>query len=422
VIKDNIATRDLPTTAGSRLLEGYRAPGDATAVERARRGGAVVVAKANLDEFGMGSSNENSGFGPVKNPWDAERVPGGSSGGSAAAVAAGLAPLALGTDTGGSVRQPAAFCGVVGVKPTYGRVSRSGLVAFASSLDTIGPISRDVAGAAAVLSVIAGRDPLDATSSERGVDDYARAAQESVPGVRVGLPEEYLGDGLEEPVRQAVLDAARALEDAGASVTRVGMPHTGYGVAAYHVLADAEASSNLARYDGIRYGAAPADARDEDDLVVRTRTEGFGEEVKRRIVLGTFALSAGYRDRYYLTAQRVRSLIAADFDAAFSACEVLLTPVTPGTAFRLGERADDPLSMYLSDVFTAPTSLAGVPAASVPWSVAGDGLPVGVQLVAPRFDEAVLFRAAAALERVAPFRDASPALGSDEGSRDGGST
>ncbi len=408
VVKDNIATRDLVTTAGSRLLSDYRPPRDATVVERLRRAGAIVVAKANLDEFGMGSSNENSAFGPALNPWDTGRVPGGSSGGAAAAVAAGVVPLALGTDTGGSVRQPASFCGIVGVKPSYGRVSRNGLVAFASSLDTIGPLSRDVAGAAALLSVTGGRDPLDATSSAHPVADYERCLEDGAGGLSVALPEEYLEEGVEDEVRAAVEDAARALREAGANVGSVSLPHTRAGVAAYHVLADAEASANLARYDGVRYGGAPADALSADELVVRARTEGFGPEVTRRIILGTFALSAGYRDRYYLTAQRVRSLIAADFGRAFEAFDVLLAPVAPGPAFRLGERTDDPLAMYLSDVFTTPASLAGVAAASVPWSIDSDGLPVGVQVIAARFDEPTLFRAAAALERLAPARRTAP--------------
>jgi aspartyl-tRNA(Asn)/glutamyl-tRNA(Gln) amidotransferase subunit A len=400
-IKDNIATSDLPTTAGSRLLEGYHPPRDATVVERLRRAGAVIVAKTNLDEFGMGSSNENSGYGPVRNPWDEERVPGGSSGGSAAVVAAGLVPLALGTDTGGSVRQPAAFCGVVGVKPSYGRVSRNGLVAFASSLDCIGPVAGDVAGAAALLSVIAGADPLDATSAQSPAEDLAFEPEAGLEGLTVGLPREYAGEGLDAAVRDAVRDAALALEGAGVVVRDVSLPHTDAAVAAYHLLADAEASSNLARYDGVRYGAAPRDPADADELVARTRTEGFGREVKRRIVLGTFALSAGYRDRYYRTAQRVRGLIASDFHEVFSDVDVLLAPVTPGPAFRLGERVGDPLAMYLSDIFTAPASLAGVAAASLPWTLTPEGLPVGVQLIAGRFAEGTLLRAAAGLELLA---------------------
>jgi aspartyl-tRNA(Asn)/glutamyl-tRNA(Gln) amidotransferase subunit A len=402
VVKDNIAARGFPTTAGSKLLRDYVGPRDATAVARVRRAGAIVVAKANLDEFGMGSSNENSAFGPVRNPWDPERVPGGSSGGSAAAVAAGIAPLALGSDTGGSVRQPASHCGIVGVKPSYGRVSRYGLVAFASSLDQIGPMSRDVAGAAALLSVIAGRDPLDATSSPTPVGEYAGTGGDDAAGLRIGLPEEYLGEGTDASVQAAVRGAARALEERGGALVPLSLPTSRYGVAAYHVLADAEASSNLARYDGVRYGAAPSDARDQDELVVRARTEGFGPEVRRRIVLGTFVLSAGYRDRYYRTALSVRSLIAADFEAAFSSVDALLTPVAPTPAFRIGERTDDPLTMYLSDVFTVPASLAGVAAASVPWSLSPEGLPVGVQIIVGRHREPTLFRLARVIEELAP--------------------
>jgi len=420
IIKDNIATRDLPTTAGSRMLRGYRPPRDATVVERLLRAGAVVVAKANMDEFGMGSSNENSAFGPALNPWDSSRVPGGSSGGSAAAVAAGVVPLALGTDTGGSVRQPASFCGVVGVKPSYGRVSRNGLVAFASSLDQIGPMSRDVAGAAALLEVIQGHDPLDATSSRRPAVSYRAALSGDLRGLRVGIPDEYVSQVASTAVADAVRDAGRAIESEGARVDTVSLPHSRFGVATYHVLADAEASSNLARYDGVRYGAAPKDATGQDDLVVRTRTEGFGPEVRRRIVLGTFVLSAGYRDRYYLTAQRVRSLIAADFDDAFGRFDAVLAPVTPGAAFRLGERVADPLAMYLSDVFTTPASLAGVAAASVPWSLDDDGMPIGVQIIAGRFQEPTLFRLAAGLERLSGGRGRPGNVGGDSEPGGGG--
>ena len=398
-VKDNIVTRGVPTTAGSRILEGYVPPYDATAVARLKAAGAVIVGKTNLDEFGMGSSNENSAFHVTRNPWDQNRVPGGSSGGSAAALAACEALLAIGTDTGGSVRQPAGFCGIVGAKPTYGRVSRYGLVAFASSLDQIGVMARDVAGTAALLTVVAGRDPRDATSASEPVPDYlADITEGDLSGVSVGFVEEFFTEGLEPAVRDRVRAAVDLLSDLGASVEAVSMPHVRYGVPAYYLVADAEASSNLARYDGVRFGFRASGAADVRSLYERTRSEGFGPEVKRRIMLGTHALSAGYYDQYYLKAQRVRNLIARDFERAFREVDAVVGPTSPTTAFKLGERIDDPLAMYLSDVFTVPASLAGIPAISVPCGTDDRGLPVGLQIMAGRFQEAVMFKIARAFE------------------------
>jgi aspartyl-tRNA(Asn)/glutamyl-tRNA(Gln) amidotransferase subunit A len=403
-VKDNICTLDLPTTCGSRMLAGYTSPFEATVVRRLRDAGAVIAGKTNLDEFGMGSSTENSAFGPTRNPLDPARVPGGSSGGSAAAVAAGWVPAALGSETGGSVRQPAAFCGVVGIKPSYGRVSRYGLVAYASSLDQVGVFGRTVADAALLLDVIAGADARDATSAAVPSADYAgiaRAAstRASLASTVVGVPEEYFGDGIEPGVRaacEAAIDSLRAL---GAEVRTVSLPHTRLAVPAYYVIAPAEASSNLSRFDGVRYGARAADATTATEVYERTRGGGFGAEVRRRIMLGTYALSAGYYDEYYGTAQRVRTLIARDFDAVFAAgADVLFTPTTPTTAFRLGEKTADPYTMYLSDVFTVTANLAALPALSLPVGTSG-GLPVGGQLIAARWREDALIDTAAALER-----------------------
>ncbi len=401
VVKDNVATLELPTTCGSRLLEGYVSPFEATAVSRLRAAGAVVVGKTNMDEFGMGSSTEHSAYGPARNPHDVRRVPGGSSGGSAAAVAAGAVRIALGSETGGSVRQPAAFCGVVGVKPTYGRVSRYGLVAYASSLDQIGVFGRTVADAALALHAIAGRDPLDATCTDTDVPDYPRAVapwpdERPLAGLRVGLPREYFPDSLDARLR-ARLDAAVArLRDLGADVRELSLPHTEYAIPAYYVIAPAEASSNLARFDGVRFGVR-APAGDVRELYERTRSGGFGPEVTRRILLGTYVLSAGYYDAYYRKAQEVRGLIARDFAEAFGRVDLLFTPTTPTPAFPLGA-VSDPYEMYLSDVFTVTANLAGVPAMSLPIGRV-DGLPVGGQLIAPHFGEATMLRAAAALER-----------------------
>lgn len=396
-VKDNIATIDLPTTCGSRMLSGYRSPFEATVVRRLRGAGGFVVGKTNLDEFGMGSSTENSAFGPTLNPHDRARVPGGSSGGSAAAVAAGYVTMALGSDTGGSVRQPAALCGVVGLKPTYGRVSRYGLVAFASSLDQVGTFGRTVDDAARLLSVLQGYDPRDPTSRDVPPFDPAGGASRGVEGLVVGVPQEYFPEGLTPELRARVNDALRALRQAGAVVREVTLPTTELAVPCYYVLATAEASSNLARFDGVRFGVR-SDAETVPELYARTRAAGFGTEVKRRIMLGTYALSAGYYDRYYGSAQRTRAAIRADFRRVFAdGVDVLFTPTTPGPAFRLGERTEDPLEMYLSDVFTVTANLAGVPAASVPIGTV-DGLPVGGQLLAPWWREDTLVTAAAAIE------------------------
>ncbi len=402
-LKDNLCTRGVPTTCSSRILEGWRPPYSATVVERVVAAGAIVVGKTNLDEFAMGSSTENSAFGPTRNPRDLSRVPGGSSGGSAAAVAAGFVPLALGSDTGGSIRQPAALCGVVGVKPTYGRVSRYGLVAFASSLDQIGPFATTVADAALLLDVIDGHDPRDSTSIPSPYLPVATSAgPQDLAGVRVGIVEELTdADGVEPEVRAAVEAAARALESAGASVDRVRVPSAVHGLSAYYLIAPAEASSNLARYDGVRYGLR-VDADDVATMNARTRAAGFGPEVKRRIMLGTYALSAGYYDAYYGQAQRVRTLIVRDFDRAYDTAsggvDLLLAPTSPTVAFELGAKTDDPLTMYLSDVCTIPTNLAGHPAMSVPFGTGRDGLPVGVQVLAPALAEPLMFRAAHVLE------------------------
>ncbi len=399
VLKDNIVQAGEPGACASRILDGWISPYDAHAVERLRAAGAVVIGRGNMDEFGMGSSNENSRYGAVRNPWDPERTAGGSSGGPAAAVAAGVAPLALGSDTGGSVRQPASLCGVVGLKPTYGRVSRYGLVAFASSLDQIGPLTRTAADAAQALSVLAGHDPRDSTSLPEPVPDYAGALTGDVSGVVVGLPREYfVADAIQPGVLAAVEAAVGELEGAGAKVREVSLPHTAYAVATYYLIATAEASSNLARYDGVRYGVRAADAENLHAMYRRTRSQGFGAEVKRRILLGTYVLSAGYYDAYYAKATRVRTLLRRDFDAALAQCDVLATPTAPEVAFRLGEKADDPLRMYLSDVYTVSAALVGLPGLSIPCGFA-DGMPVGLQLLGRPLDEARLLQVADAYER-----------------------
>ncbi|HEX2046300.1 MAG TPA: Asp-tRNA(Asn)/Glu-tRNA(Gln) amidotransferase subunit GatA [Acidimicrobiales bacterium] len=396
-LKDNLCTRGVPTTCSSRILDGWRPPYDATVVTRLRQAGAVIVGKTNMDEFAMGSSTENSAFGPTHNPHDVTRVPGGSSGGSAAAVAAGFVPLALGSDTGGSIRQPAALCGVVGVKPTYGLVSRYGLVAFASSLDQVGPLASTVADAALALEALAGHDRADSTSIPQLAPALTAVLEEGVDGLRVGLIRELL-DGVDPDVGARVSAAAAGLEAAGAKVDEVSLPSAGLGLSAYYLIATAEASSNLARFDGVRYGLR-VEGDDVTAMYGRTRAAGFGAEVKRRIMLGTYALSAGYYDAYYGQAQRVRTLMIRDFEAAYEAYDLLLAPTTPTTAFALGAKAGDPLAMYLSDVCTIPSNMAGHPAVSVPYGVGEDGLPVGVQLLAPALGEPTLFRAAAALER-----------------------
>ena len=399
-LKDNMCTRGIPTTCSSRILDGWRPPYDATVVTKLHDAGAIVVGKTNLDEFAMGSSTENSAFGPTRNPHDTSRVPGGSSGGSAAAVAAGFAAVSLGSDTGGSIRQPAALCGVVGVKPTYGAVSRYGLVAFASSLDQIGPFANDVADAALVLEAISGHDRMDSTSIRQGPLDISRQLEMGVAGLRVGRITD-LPEGASPDVAARLDEAFDALRDAGAEIVDVEVPAFGYGLTAYYLIAPAEASSNLARYDGVRFGHR-VEAPDTNAMYMATRTDGFGAEVKRRIMLGTYALSAGYYDAYYGRALRVRRRIADDFAAAYGRADVLLTPASPTVAFRLGDKTADPMSMYLCDTYTIPSNLTGDPAMSVPFGTGDEGLPVGVQILAPALEESRMFRTAAELERRAP--------------------
>jgi aspartyl-tRNA(Asn)/glutamyl-tRNA(Gln) amidotransferase subunit A len=415
-VKDIFCTEGVPTTAASRILEGYRPPYTATAVRRLVEAGAPILGKTNMDEFAMGSSNENSAYGPVLNPWDRSRVPGGSSGGSAAAVAGGLAPWAIGTDTGGSIRQPAALCGVVGLKPTYGAISRYGMIAFASSLDQCGPLTRDVTDAALLLDVMQGRDPCDSTSVgiEGGV---ANPSREDLKGLRFAVPTELSGEAVEAGVREVFEATLRRIEELGGEVAEAPLPHAEHGISAYYVIAPAEASSNLARYDGVRYGMRAEGAGDLIEMYESTRAEGFGAEVKRRIMLGTYALSSGYYDAYYGRAQRVRTKIAADFDSAFAEFDFVVTPTSPSVAFGLGEKTDDPLAMYMNDFFTVPISLAGIPAISIPAGLAepdggGPRLPVGFQIAAPAFAEQKLLDAAHALERAIGF-DARPGEAGD---------
>lgn len=397
-VKDTFMTRENITTAGSRVLEHFVAPYDATAVQRLENAGAVILGKTNCDEFAMGSSNENSAFSPVRNPRDPSRVPGGSSGGSAAAVASGTAVAALGSDTGGSIRQPAAFCGVVGLKPTYGRVSRYGLIAFASSLDHVGPITKSVKDAAIMLQVLAGQDPLDATSANVPVPNYVENIGKSVNGLRIGVPDEYFPAALDPEIREAIEQSLANLRSAGCEIKRISLPHTKYAIPTYYLIATAEASANLARYDGARYGFRAPEARTLSEMYRKSRDEGFGAEVKRRILLGTYALSAGYYDAYYLKAQRVRSLIARDFAEAFKEVDAMVTPTSPTTAFKLGEKIEDPLSMYLADIFTVTANLAGIPAISLPCGTTGEGLPIGLQLLARHFDEAMVLRVGHVIE------------------------
>jgi len=408
-VKDNMVMRGVRTTAGSRILFNYRPPYTATAVERLENAGALIVGKTNCDEFAMGSSTENSAYGPVKNPWDTTRVPGGSSGGSAVAVAAGMAIAALGSDTGGSIRQPASLSGVVGLKPTYGRVSRYGLIAFGSSLDQIGPFANSVEDVARVLGVIAGRDTNDSTCSDVAVDDYVSTITDDIRGLRVGVPREYYGAGLDAEVKEKIEGAVRKLEEMGAEIIDLSLPYTEYAVPVYYVIATAEASSNLARYDGVRYGFRAEEATTLKTMYSRTRDQGFGAEVKRRIMLGTYALSAGYYDQYYGSAQKVRTLIERDFRNAFSRCDVIATPTAPTPAFRLGDKTDDPLEMYLSDIYTITANLAGVPGLSLPCGLSSSGLPIGIQLLGRHFDEARLLRAAHNLEQALGF-DCKPAI------------
>jgi aspartyl-tRNA(Asn)/glutamyl-tRNA(Gln) amidotransferase subunit A len=397
-IKDVLATRGAPATAGSLILKGYRPAYDATAVAKLEAAGAVLLGKLNCDEFAMGSSNENSAYGPVLNPKALDRVPGGSSGGSAAAVAADFATATLGTDTGGSIRQPAAFCGVVGVLPTYGRVSRYGLIAFASSLDRVGPLTKTVRDAATILQVIAGKDVMDATSSTRPVDDYVGGLAKPLDGLRVGVPKEYFGDGLDPEIRSAIDGVLAGLTLVGCVVKPVSLPHTKYAIPTYYVIATAEASSNLSRFDGVRFGLRAEEANTLSAMFRKTRDAGFGAEVKRRILLGTYALSAGYYDAYYRKAQQVRTLLTRDFLAAFADVDVLVAPVTPTPAFKLGEKTDDPVQMYLEDIYSVAASLAGICGVSVPCGQTKDGLPIGVQILGKHFDESTMLRAAQAVE------------------------
>jgi len=399
-VKDLFCVEGVPSMAASRILEGYRPPYTATAVEKLVSAGAPVLGKTNMDEFAMGSSNENSGFGPVLNPWDRGRVPGGSSGGSAAAVAAGLAPWAIGTDTGGSIRQPASLCGIVGMKPTYGAVSRYGMIAFASSLDQCGPLTRDVTDAALLLRHMVGRDPCDSTSLEFP-EPIELPTADRLDGVRLGVPPELTGEGVEPGVREVFERTVKLVEELGGSIEEIGLPHSPHGISAYYIIAPAEASANLARYDGVRYGPRAGDG-DLLSLYEETRAEGFGAEVKRRIMLGTYALSSGYYEAYYGQAQRVRTKIADDFRAAFERVDLVLTPTSPTVAFELGERTDDPLAMYLSDYCTVPMPLAGIPAISIPGGLS-EGLPVGIQLAGPAFSENRILSAAHALEQAIAF-------------------
>ena len=397
-VKDNICVEGLPTTCASKMLENFVPPYSATAWEKLRAAGCVLLGKTNLDEFAMGSTTENSAFHPTRNPRNLTRVPGGSSGGSAAVVAAEEAPFSLGSDTGGSIRQPAAFCGVVGMKPTYGAVSRYGLIAFASSLDQIGPMTKTVADNALAMDAIAGYDRRDTTSVKRGYPPMNRELRAGMKGLRVGLPREMFAEGLSDDVRKAVMNAAKALEALGATVTEVSLPSLPYALPAYYVLSSAEASSNLARFDGVRYGHRAAEYADLEELYVRSRSEGFGAEVKRRILLGTYALSAGYFDAYYKKALQVRTLVIRDFSSLWERCDCLLGPVAPTTAYRLGEKTMSPLEMYLGDIHTVPVNIAGIPALSMPCGVDRDGLPVGLQLMGPTFSEPTLYRAGQALE------------------------
>ncbi|RJQ63417.1 MAG: Asp-tRNA(Asn)/Glu-tRNA(Gln) amidotransferase subunit GatA [Desulfobacteraceae bacterium] len=410
-VKDLMCTRGLPTTCGSKILENFVPPFDATVIEKLKTAGAVIVGKTNMDEFAMGSSTENSGFKLTRNPWNADHIPGGSSGGSAAAVAADMCAGALGSDTGGSIRQPASHCGIVGLKPTYGRVSRFGLVSYASSLDQIGPMTKDVTDSALLLNAISGYDPKDSTSVPMEVPDYTKALSEGLDGVKIGIPGEYLEtEGLDFEVSAAVKAALTQLESAGAECVEVSLPHSGFVVATYYIIAPSEASSNLARYDGVRYGFRHGKNRNYLEMYRSTRSKGFGPEVRRRIILGTYALSAGYYDAYYGKASQVRTRIVEDFKEAFKKCDVIAAPVAPTPAFRIGEKTDDPLMMYLSDIFTLSANLAGIPGMSVPCGFSSDGLPVGLQLLSSHFNEGLLLKTAYNFERNTAFHLKKPSI------------
>jgi aspartyl-tRNA(Asn)/glutamyl-tRNA(Gln) amidotransferase subunit A len=398
-VKDLLLTKGIKTTAGSKILQGFTPPYSSTVVEKLEAAGAVIIGKTNLDEFAMGASNENSAFGPVKNPWDLSRVPGGSSGGSAAVVAAGVVPGAIGTDTGGSIREPSSFCGVMGIKPTYGRVSRYGVIAFASSLDQVGPMAGNIKDGSLMLEVISGKDPKDSTSAPAAVPSLSENILDDMKGLKVGLPKEYFVDGIEPEVRKSVENAIAVLKSRGAELVDISLPLTPYGVAVYYIIAPCEASSNLARYDGVRYGFRAANAADIHELYRESRGKGFGPEPKRRIMLGTYALSSGYYEAYYNKACQVRRLIREDFLKAFTRCDVIAAPVTTGPAFKLGEKSEDPLKMYLNDVFTLGPSLAGIPALSLNCGYTGDGLPIGIQLMGKHFDESKIVRAGNTIEK-----------------------
>ncbi len=411
-VKDNVCTKDMQTSCGSRILGNYKAHYDATAIRRLNDAGAIVVGKTNMDEFAMGSSNESSAFGPAKNPWDVTRVPGGSSGGSAVAVASGVVRAALGSETGGSVRQPASLCGIVGFKPTYGRISRYGLVAFASSLDNIGIFGQTSKDVADVLGVIAGRDEKDSTSADVAVPDYAATLDDDIAGKTIGIPRALLGEGLDDEVRESVLASIENFKALGANTVDIELPYAKYGIAVYYIIATAEASSNLARYDGVRYGFRAEEATALREMYFKTREEGFGPEVKRRIMLGTYVLSSGYYDAYYSKAQKVRALVKRDYETAFTKCDAILTPTSPTTAFKLGEKSDDPIAMYLSDIYTVSANLAGVPAISVPCGISSEGLPIGVQLVGNFWSESTLLNLTHKYETAHPL-NARPSVFAD---------
>ncbi|MDD5679679.1 MAG: Asp-tRNA(Asn)/Glu-tRNA(Gln) amidotransferase subunit GatA [Candidatus Omnitrophica bacterium] len=409
-LKDNLCESGYPATCSSKILKGFNPPYNATVVEKLDKAGVVVLGKANMDEFAFGSSCETSCYGATRNPWDLERIPGGSSGGSAAAVAADEAVMALGSDTGGSIRQPAALCGIVGLKPTYGRVSRYGLIAFASSLDQIGPLTKDVADCALLLNVIAGYDEKDSTSVDMPVPDYLKFLNSDISGLRAGVPKEYFIEGLDKEVESAVRAAINIFKKLGVKIVDISLPHTKYAVSTYYIIAPAEASSNLARFDGVQYGARCADSKNIIDMYMDTRSAGFGDEAKRRLMLGTYVLSSGYYEAYYLKALKVRTKIKEDFDRAFGECDFILTPTSPTAAFKMGEKANDPLSMYLSDIYTIPANLAGIPAISIPCGFTQKGLPIGLQILAKAFKEDTIFRAAHAFEKNTDFCNRKPAL------------
>ena len=408
-IKDVLCTKGMQTTCGSRILFGYKPQYDATAITRLTEAGAVIVGKTNMDEFAMGSSNENSAYGPVRNPWDPDRVPGGSSGGSAVAVASGVVRVSLGSDTGGSVRQPASLCGILGLKPTYGRISRYGLVAFASSLDNIGIFGRNANDIATVLQVIAGRDPLDSTSADVPVPDYLSMLGDNINGKRIGIPRAWFGEGLDDEVRKAVEAGIENFRSLGAEIVDVELPHAKYGIAVYYIIATAEASSNLARYDGVRYGFRAEESNELRQMYFKTREEGFGPEVKRRIMLGTYVLSSGYYDAYYSKAQKVRTLLKQDYANAFRLCDAILTPTSPSVAFKIGEKSNDPLAMYLNDIYTVSANMAGVPGISVPCGLSSDGLPIGLQLIGNFWSEGLLLNLSRKYETEFPV-DARPRI------------